>query len=164
MLFNVKFFLFLQVLFNPQGSVVKLFLVHVDVSDIPPQSQTFIRQRTVSISSSSLPEEAAKKESIQNKNQQILLNKSPSSKTTISSTGSNETDNGVSENLQSITGSRGISARMSTTGVDQCGDNLYSTSQSPVTNNNSVKNDNGSHNENNIAKTSSSLKFLIHLR
>uniref|UniRef100_A0A8R1Y4K5 DUF4210 domain-containing protein n=1 Tax=Onchocerca volvulus TaxID=6282 RepID=A0A8R1Y4K5_ONCVO len=34
------------VLFNPQGTVVRMFLVKFDVSDMPPSSQTFLRQRT----------------------------------------------------------------------------------------------------------------------
>ncbi|PIO69597.1 hypothetical protein TELCIR_08572 [Teladorsagia circumcincta] len=33
-------------LFNPQGTVVKVFVVTYDMSDMPPSSQTFIRQRT----------------------------------------------------------------------------------------------------------------------
>jgi len=33
-------------LFNPQGSVVKIFIVPIDVRDIPASSKTFIRQRT----------------------------------------------------------------------------------------------------------------------
>jgi len=33
-------------LFNPQGSVVKIFIVKVDVTDMPPKSKTFVRQRT----------------------------------------------------------------------------------------------------------------------
>lgn len=32
-------------LFNPQGTVVKVFLVSYDVSDMPPSSHTFLRQR-----------------------------------------------------------------------------------------------------------------------
>jgi len=36
------------ILFNPQGSVIKIFLVDVDVNDIPSNSRTFIRQRTFS--------------------------------------------------------------------------------------------------------------------
>ena len=35
-------------LFNPQGSVIKIFMVEVDVRDMPPCSTTFIRQRTFS--------------------------------------------------------------------------------------------------------------------
>ncbi|VDM08576.1 unnamed protein product [Wuchereria bancrofti] len=34
------------VLFNPQGTVVQMFVVKFDVSDMPPSSQTFLRQRT----------------------------------------------------------------------------------------------------------------------
>ncbi|CAG9533369.1 unnamed protein product [Cercopithifilaria johnstoni] len=34
------------VLFNPQGTVVRMFVVKFDVSDMPPSSQTFLRQRT----------------------------------------------------------------------------------------------------------------------
>ncbi|RWS26674.1 hypothetical protein B4U80_06995 [Leptotrombidium deliense] len=34
-------------LFNPLGSVVKIFVVPYDVSDMPSNSQTFIRQRTL---------------------------------------------------------------------------------------------------------------------
>ncbi|RWS16149.1 Protein FAM214A-like protein [Dinothrombium tinctorium] len=34
-------------LFNPHGSVVKIFIVRYDVSDMPSNSQTFIRQRTL---------------------------------------------------------------------------------------------------------------------
>jgi len=33
-------------LFNPLGTVVKMFVVMYDLSDMPPNSQTFIRQRT----------------------------------------------------------------------------------------------------------------------
>jgi hypothetical protein len=33
-------------LFNPQGSVIHIFIVRIDVSDIPTRSKTFIRQRT----------------------------------------------------------------------------------------------------------------------
>ncbi|XGW23340.1 hypothetical protein V3C99_005518 [Haemonchus contortus] len=33
-------------LFNPQDTVVKVFVVTYDMSDMPPSSQTFIRQRT----------------------------------------------------------------------------------------------------------------------
>ncbi|KAI1731659.1 chromosome segregation during meiosis domain-containing protein [Ditylenchus destructor] len=36
------------ILFNPQGSVVKIFLVNVNVKDMPPRTKTFIRQRTYS--------------------------------------------------------------------------------------------------------------------
>lgn len=34
-------------LFNPLGSVVKIFLVQYNLSDMPPNSQTFLRQRTL---------------------------------------------------------------------------------------------------------------------
>ena len=34
-------------LFNPLGSVEKLFLLLYDLTDMPPNSQTFLRQRTV---------------------------------------------------------------------------------------------------------------------
>lgn len=34
-------------LFNPLGTVVKLFLLIYDLIDMPPNSQTFLRQRTV---------------------------------------------------------------------------------------------------------------------
>uniref|UniRef100_A0A5S6QF37 DUF4210 domain-containing protein n=1 Tax=Trichuris muris TaxID=70415 RepID=A0A5S6QF37_TRIMR len=33
-------------LFNPQGSVVKMFIVQYNLADMPPCSQTFVRQRT----------------------------------------------------------------------------------------------------------------------
>jgi len=33
-------------LFNPLGTVIKMFVVMYDLSDMPPNSQTFIRQRT----------------------------------------------------------------------------------------------------------------------
>merc|ERR1711990_450142 len=33
-------------LFNPMGTVVKMFVVMYDLKDMPPNSQTFIRQRT----------------------------------------------------------------------------------------------------------------------
>jgi hypothetical protein len=42
------------VLFNPQGSVVKIFLVAIDVNDMPAKSKTFIRQRTFSVPSNQL--------------------------------------------------------------------------------------------------------------
>uniref|UniRef100_A0A0K0CTN8 Chromosome_seg domain-containing protein n=1 Tax=Angiostrongylus cantonensis TaxID=6313 RepID=A0A0K0CTN8_ANGCA len=35
-----------QTLFNPQDTVVKVFVITYDMSDMPPSSQTFIRQRT----------------------------------------------------------------------------------------------------------------------
>lgn len=34
-------------LFNPLGTVVKMFVVAYDLSDMPPNSQTFLRQRTL---------------------------------------------------------------------------------------------------------------------
>jgi len=34
-------------LFNPLGTVVKMFVVVYDLSDMPPNSQTFLRQRTL---------------------------------------------------------------------------------------------------------------------
>jgi len=34
-------------LFNPHGTVVKMFLVRYDLSDMPPNSRTFLRQRTL---------------------------------------------------------------------------------------------------------------------
>ena len=38
---------FLQTLFNPNKTVIKMFVVMYDLSDMPPQCQTFLRQRTV---------------------------------------------------------------------------------------------------------------------
>ncbi len=38
---------FLQTLFNPQGSVLKMFVVLYDFADMPRHSQTFLRQRTL---------------------------------------------------------------------------------------------------------------------
>lgn len=37
---------FQATLFNPQGTVVRVFVVRFDVSEMPPSSQTFLRQRT----------------------------------------------------------------------------------------------------------------------
>jgi hypothetical protein len=34
-------------LFNPLGTVVKMFVLMYDLSDMPPNSQTFLRQRTL---------------------------------------------------------------------------------------------------------------------
>ena len=34
-------------LFNPLGTVVKMFVVMYDLTDMPPNSQTFLRQRTL---------------------------------------------------------------------------------------------------------------------
>lgn len=34
-------------LFNPNGTLVKLFLLHYDLTDMPPNSQTFLRQKTL---------------------------------------------------------------------------------------------------------------------
>ncbi|VEN41513.1 unnamed protein product [Callosobruchus maculatus] len=34
-------------LFNPLGTVIKMFVIMYDLSDMPPNSQTFIRQRTL---------------------------------------------------------------------------------------------------------------------
>jgi hypothetical protein len=34
-------------LFNPLGTVVKMFVVMYDLTDMPPNSQTFLRQRYV---------------------------------------------------------------------------------------------------------------------
>ena len=39
-------------LFNPLGTVVKMFVVMYDLSDMPPNSQTFLRQRTLYVPSS----------------------------------------------------------------------------------------------------------------
>ena len=36
-----------QTLFNPNKTVVKMFVVMYDLEDMPPNSQTVIRQRTV---------------------------------------------------------------------------------------------------------------------
>jgi len=36
-----------QTLFNPNKTVVKMFVVVYDLSDMPPNSQTFLRQRTL---------------------------------------------------------------------------------------------------------------------
>jgi len=38
--------LFQATLFNPQGRVVRIFIIRIDVADIPTRSRTFIRQRT----------------------------------------------------------------------------------------------------------------------
>ena len=37
-----------QTLFNPNKTVVKIFVVTFDFSDMPPNSQTFLRQKTLS--------------------------------------------------------------------------------------------------------------------
>lgn len=34
-------------LFNPLGTVVKMFVIMYNLNDMPPNSQTFIRQRTL---------------------------------------------------------------------------------------------------------------------
>ena len=36
-----------QTLFNPNKAVVKMFVVMYDLSDMPPNCQTFLRQRTL---------------------------------------------------------------------------------------------------------------------
>lgn len=36
----------MQTLFNPHRTIVKMFVVAHDLSDMPPNSQTFLRQRT----------------------------------------------------------------------------------------------------------------------
>lgn len=36
-------------LLNPQGTVVRMFFVPYDFRDMPPMSQTFIRQRVLAI-------------------------------------------------------------------------------------------------------------------
>jgi len=41
-------------LFNPLGTVVKMFVVMYDLSDMPPNSQTFLRQRTLYMPSEEL--------------------------------------------------------------------------------------------------------------
>ena len=38
-----------QTLFNPNKTVVKMFVVLYDFSDMPPKAQTFLRQRTFSM-------------------------------------------------------------------------------------------------------------------
>ena len=40
--------LFFQTLFNPNQTVVKIYIVMYDLSDMPPHTQTFIRQKTLS--------------------------------------------------------------------------------------------------------------------
>lgn len=42
-----KSILLLQTLFNPHGTVVKMFVIRYDLSDMPPNSKTFLRQRTL---------------------------------------------------------------------------------------------------------------------
>lgn len=37
-----------QIVFNPNKTVVKMFVVLYDCSDMPPKSQTFLRQKTYS--------------------------------------------------------------------------------------------------------------------
>lgn len=41
--------LYSQALFNLHGSVVRVFIVPYNLSDMPPNSQTFLRQRTLFI-------------------------------------------------------------------------------------------------------------------
>ena len=41
--------LHLQTLFNPNKTVVKMFVVLYDFSDMPPRAQTFLRQKTFSV-------------------------------------------------------------------------------------------------------------------
>ena len=41
--------LYSQTLFNPNKTVVKMFVVLYDFSDMPPKAQTFLRQRTFSV-------------------------------------------------------------------------------------------------------------------
>jgi hypothetical protein len=41
-------------LFNPMGTVVKMFVVMYDLSDMPENSQTFLRQRTLYMPSGTL--------------------------------------------------------------------------------------------------------------
>ena len=36
-------------MFNPNKTVVKMFVVLYDFSDMPPKAQTFLRQRTFSV-------------------------------------------------------------------------------------------------------------------
>lgn len=47
-------------LFNPQGTVVKMFIVRYDLTDMPPYCQTFVRQRTFFMPSAAPPEHAAR--------------------------------------------------------------------------------------------------------
>ena len=52
-------------LFNPLGTVVKMFVVMYDLSDMPSNSQTFLRQRTLymptDVSSNTGSEDATQK-------------------------------------------------------------------------------------------------------
>ena len=45
-------------LFNPHGTVVKMFVVMYDLSAMPPSSQTFLRQRTLYMPVGESPEHA----------------------------------------------------------------------------------------------------------
>ncbi|KHJ45869.1 hypothetical protein D918_04081 [Trichuris suis] len=45
-------------LFNPQGSVVKMFIVQYNLADMPPCSQTFVRQRTYFMPTNATREDA----------------------------------------------------------------------------------------------------------
>lgn len=44
---NIVFVFSLKTLFNPNGTVVKMFVVRYDLTDMPPNSRTFVRQRTL---------------------------------------------------------------------------------------------------------------------
>lgn len=48
-----------QALFNPHGSVVKVFVVPMDLTHLPPNSETFLRQRTVFIPQGASDSEAS---------------------------------------------------------------------------------------------------------
>ena len=47
----------LQTLFNPNHTVVKMFVVVYDLSDMPPNCQTFLRQRSLYMPASKNQEE-----------------------------------------------------------------------------------------------------------
>ena len=40
--------MFIQTLLNPNKTVVKIYFVKYDFSDMPPNTQTFLRQKTLS--------------------------------------------------------------------------------------------------------------------
>lgn len=64
--------LFLQTLFNPNKTVVKMFVVIYDLRDMPANHQTFLRQRTFSVPVKQEMKRSVNKENIRHTEERLL--------------------------------------------------------------------------------------------
>ena len=64
--------MFLQTLFNPNKTVVKMFVVIYDLRDKPANHQTFLRQRTFSVPVKQEMKRSVNKENIRHTEERLL--------------------------------------------------------------------------------------------